>query len=295
MSRKNLAAGLVLSAVLLIGAGVGLAATEQDGAQPVVAGASSPHATNYAALVTQLSHGSLKLLNTFPGPDGLTGIMAEPADGNGRKTLAWGLNGKLLIPGPVLDADGRNLTMQALRAQGLLPKPMATVKLAAAMLQAPGFVVGSKGPLIAVFLDPNCIFCHRFWQDAWPLAESGNLRFKVVPVGFLKPDSLPKAATILMRKDRVRAWEKNESGFNAQEEEGGTVPAKTLDTKVVREIQANTRLLGESGEIATPTVAACLDHGKEPKVFHGLAPGMLKDLARGQSLQPDGLCTQGRE
>jgi len=245
----------------------------------------------YASLVKKLSHGSLRLVSTFAGPDGLTGLVAQPVSGQGQKTLAWGLAGQLLIPGPVLNAQGQNLSLQAAQAHGLLPKPMAGTKLAQAMLSAPGFTVGTKGPLFAVFLDPNCIFCHKFWGKAYPFAEAGKIRFKVVPVGFLKPTSLSKAATILMQNDPAAAWAANEAKFDAATEEGGTVPAKTLDPKIVQEIQSNTQLLAKTGEVATPTIAACVNaEEKAPQVFHGMAPGMLADLAKGRSITSDGGC-----
>ncbi len=254
--------------------------------------ASPTHASNgsYATLVQKLSHGEVRLLNTFPGPDGLTGLVVEPSYGPGHKDIAWGLDGKALIPGPVLNAQGQNLTLLAMQAQHLVPKPLASGVLAKRMLEAPGFTVGTKGPLFTVFLDPNCIFCHRFWDDAYPLAESGKIRFKVVPVGFLKPSSLPKAVTILMQKDPAQAWAQNETKFDVANEEGGIVPAKTLDPKIVQEVVANTKLLAKSGEVATPTIVACVNGQKAPQVFHGMALGMLQDLAKGRSLTGTGTC-----
>jgi thiol:disulfide interchange protein DsbG len=241
-------------------------------------------------LVNRLNHGQLRLLNTFPGPDGLTGIVAEPTNGEGKKTLAWGLYGKLLIPGPVLDASGQNLTQVAMQSHGLAPKPMPPDQLAKGMLQAPGFIWGHKGPLVAAFLDPNCIFCHEFWEEAKPLVDAGKLRVKVVPVGFLKPTSLPKAATILMQRDPESAWARNEAGFHVHSEEGATRVAVHLDPKVVRQVERNTELLARSGEVATPTVVACLSGKPQPEVFHGLAGGLLNRLAQGKSLSADGRC-----
>lgn len=245
---------------------------------------------NYDALVKRLSHGHLRLLNTFPGPDGLTGIVAEPVSGAGRKTLAWGLDGKLLIPGPVLNSSGKNLTQAAMQEHGLAPKPMPSVQLAKDMLQAPGFLWGHKGPLLAVFLDPNCIFCHEFWEEAQPLVDAGKLRVKVVPVGFLKPTSLPKSVTILMQKDPESAWAANESGFHVRSEEGATKVSAHLDPKLVRQVEQNTELLARSGEVATPTLVACLPGKSQPKVFHGLARGLLNRLTQGKSISADGRC-----
>nr|WP_238819309.1 thioredoxin fold domain-containing protein [Acidithiobacillus caldus] len=191
----------------------------------------------------------------------------------------------------MLDAEGQNLSMQAAEQQGVIPKPMAGRKLAQAMLAAPGFTVGTKGPLFTVFLDPNCIFCHDFWNKVYPLAEAGKLRFKVVPVGFLKPSSLPKAVTILQSKDPVAAWAQNEASFNVKTEEGGAKPAKVLDPKVLAEVKANTELLARTGEVATPTIVACLKGDQVPQVFHGMAPGMMADLGRGASIKGDGTCS----
>ncbi len=287
-SGKKILAGATIAASL---SAIGIVAFADGSAGSQARPTSVDHVV-YSRMVQKLSHGSLRLIDTFNGPDGLTGLVAQPVSGKGTKTLAWGLDGKLLIAGPVLDAQGQNLSLQAARAHGLLPKPMAGEKLAQAMLNAPGFTVGSKGPLIAVFLDPNCIFCHQFWDEAYPLAEAGKIRIKVVPVGFLKPASLPKAVTILMQKDPATAWAQNEAKFDVATEEGGTVPAKTLDPKIVREIQANTQLLAQTGEVATPTIAACANPGeKTPQIFHGLAPDMLGSLAKGTSLLPSGACS----
>ncbi len=252
------------------------------------ASAATPAASPYAAMVESLSHGNMRLLKTFPGPDGLTGLVVGPAKGHGAKTIVWGVGEKALIPGPVLNAQGQNLTLLALRSQHLLPEPMATGKLAEAMMQAPGFTVGTKGPLFAVFLDPNCIFCHQFWDKAYPLAQEGKFRFKVVPVGFLKSSSLPKAVTILMQKNPEQAWAENEAKFNKAAEEGGTVPAKNLDPKIVREIAANTQLLAKSGAVATPTFLACFKGQKAPEIFHGMTSGMLSNLEQGSSLTDEG-------
>jgi thiol:disulfide interchange protein DsbG len=287
-TRKNawILAGTVAT-VVAFGA-ISAQGSQTDGATSVAAATAS--SANYAALVNRLSRGHLRLLNTFPGPDGLTGIVAEPAQGAGRKTLAWGLDGKLLIPGPVLNSAGQNLTQAAMQSHGLVPKPMPANLLAKGMLQAPGFLWGHKGPLVTAFLDPNCIFCHEFWEEAQPLVDAGKLRVKVVPVGFLKPTSLPKAATILMQKDPENAWAANEAGFHVRIEEGATKVSAHLNPKVVRQVEQSTELLARSGEVATPTVVACLSGKARPEVFHGLSGGLLNRLAKGKSLSADGQC-----
>lgn len=244
----------------------------------------------YSSMVSRLSAGHEKVLQSFPGPDGLTGLITGPVTGVGPKSIVWGLRGEDLVLGTVVSAQGKNLNLQAARTYHLLPKPMKSTTLALRMLSAPGFTVGKKGPLVAAFLDPNCIFCHLFWDQAMPLVQKGEFRLKVVPVGFLKPSSLPKAVTILMQKDPEQAWAANESGFNVKQEEGATVPAKKLNPQIRQEVLANTKLLSESGEEATPTVVMCAKAGEKPQVFHGFPRQDVDRLAHAASLLPTGKC-----
>lgn len=81
-------------------------------------------------------------------------------------------------------------------------------------------VTEGSGPLIMdVFFDPNCIFCHQFWER---LNRTPNWQraFTVhwIPVAFLKPDSASKGAYILL--NGPAALEANERGFDLQSEEG---------------------------------------------------------------------------
>ncbi|EGQ61689.1 thiol:disulfide interchange protein DsbG, putative, partial [Acidithiobacillus sp. GGI-221] len=143
---------------------------------------------------------------------------------------------------------------------------------------APGFTVGHAGPLMVVFMDPNCIYCHKFWDEAQADIRAGKLRLKVIPVGFLKPTSLAKATTILQAVDPALAWGHNERRFQKNIEEGGEKPAAHLDIKAMADVRANTALLGSTGKMATPTLVYCQHGDKTPLVLHGIVPDFLNGL-----------------
>ncbi len=194
------------------------------------------HMHSYGPMIQTITHDKLHLVSTFTGPySGLTGLIV--ATQSGQKLIAWGLGDRFIVPGPIISEDGTNWTEKEAALHSLLPKPIPVpADLSQKMMAAPGFVLGKSGPMITAFLDPNCIFCHKFWDQVEPLAVAGKIRVKVVPVGFLKPSSMPKAITILMSKNPVAAWAANEKGFDVATEEGATVPAKVLSKKVEAEI-----------------------------------------------------------
>lgn len=240
-------------------------------------------------LVQSISHGEMRLVKVFSGPSSnVVGVIAKAP--NGQKVLAWMIDGKYMAVGALIGADGKNFSLLSAAKNGLIAKPLPANTIASRALAAPGFTVGHSGPLIAVFMDPNCIYCHKFWDAAQADILAGKLRLKVIPVGFLKQSSLAKSATILQSADPALAWAHNEKRFRKSIEEGGEKPAKHLDPKVVADVRSNTELLGSTGEMATPTLVYCQQGDKEPVVLHGIAPGFLNGLDKIEGLLPSGKC-----
>ncbi|MDX5935559.1 thioredoxin fold domain-containing protein [Acidithiobacillus thiooxidans] len=278
MSHKEIRKAFLgaLSTALVIG---GVVAVSAQAAVP-----------DYGPLIQKLSHQRLHLVKTLPtGIHGLTALLAETS--TGQKNLAFGLDGKYLIPGPVIAANGKMLNTEMAEKLGLVPKPLPVAQVLNQAVAAPGFVLGHGGPMVAAFMDPNCIFCHKFYEAVLPELKAGKLRIKVVPVAFLKPSSLPKAVAILSAKDPAKAWAFDEAHFNVHTEEGGITPAKNLKVPATARIEANTHLLARTGEIATPTVMVCRKDGK-PVLWHGVAPDHLKRIQDGAigDLLPTGSC-----
>lgn len=212
-------------------------------------------------LVQQNFHNKIHVTKVFPGPvHSLTGIVVETDQH--QQGILWMLADKYLLLGPVVNAQQENITGHY--ADQYLPQPakVPAEKIASAALAAPGFTIGHSGPLMVVFMDPNCIFCHLLWEALQQPVAEGKVRVKVVPVGFLKPSSPAKAATILAAKNPAEAWANNEKGFDLHTEEGSTKPLSHIPAVDEAAVKANTQLLHQTGETATPALLYCI---KTPK------------------------------
>ncbi|MDD2746047.1 MAG: thiol:disulfide interchange protein DsbG [Acidithiobacillus ferrooxidans] len=240
-----------------------------------------------ASLLESVTHGEAKAEKVFPGPGGLTGIEVTL---QGHPTVAFATaDGRYLIAGPVLNKQGEDEAHTAMVKLGLIPKPASAGALAAKAAGADSFVLGTGGPEITAFVDPNCIFCHKFYEEAKPLIDAGKLRVRYVVVAFLKPSSMPKATAILGAADPAAAMAKNEKGFDTVTEEGGIAPAQNPAAATLSAVENNTRLLGESGEMATPTLIYCNSKG-EPTLAHGLGKESFTDFAAHIGNLQNGAC-----
>ncbi|MHB8316944.1 MAG: thiol:disulfide interchange protein DsbG [Acidithiobacillus ferrivorans] len=239
------------------------------------------------SLLKSVTHGQAKAEKVFPGPGGLTGIEVTL---EGHPTIAFATaDGKYLVAGPVLNTQGTDEAHAAMLKLGLIPKPTSPATMAAKAAHTDSFVLGTSGPEMIAFIDPDCIFCHKFYEEAKPLIDAGKLRVRYVVVAFLKKSSGPKAAAILAAKDPAMALMKNENSFNVGTEEGGIQPAQNPGTATISAVKNNTKLLGESGEMATPTLIYCDQKGAATLV-HGLKKESLKDLVAHLGNLQNGAC-----
>ena len=156
----------------------------------------------------------------------------------------------------------------------------AAARLARQALQTKGFTVGTAGPLIVAFEDPNCRFCHQLSQESAPLIAAGKLRVHVVLVAFLKPDSEGRAAGILQAPDPAAAWAKNEAGFNELAEEGG-YPVAQPSFETDRTLRTNLDNLKAAGQVATPTLLVCKKGASTPSLLRGIDKGQLASVVAG--------------
>ena len=235
--------------------------------------------TQAKALVAGASKGAVQAEKTFDGPSGVVGVVISQ-NGNNKNIVWMSADGKALFPQAVSDT-GANLNDEAMTAQGLRAKPEDLLTRAA----APGtrsILQGKSGPIATVFMDPNCVFCHKLFVDVQPLVKAGKLRVRYVMVGFLKESSIPKAATILASKDPLATLTKDETAFNGPKEEGGITADKTPDAEALAVVQSNTQLLGETGQISTPVVLFCDKTSGKPSLSRGM-PQNLEAFADGMT------------
>lgn len=252
-----------------------------------VAATAAPTLKQVREEITHISHGRAEAEKIFPGPAGLTGVLLRL---QGRKLVGWlTADGQHLLIGSLIGPDGANETRAAMERLGLIPKPIPAERFALESVQAEGFTVGRKGALLTAFIDPNCIYCHKFYKQVMPLVNAGRVRVRFIPVAFLKPSSPAKAVALLAASDPAAALAKKEDKFDTAHEEGGITPAPHPAPDIEAKVKANTELLAKSGEVATPTLVYCNRQGK-PVLLQGLPKDAMKKMLKAIAPFHDGHC-----
>ncbi|MEK8030373.1 thioredoxin fold domain-containing protein [Ideonella sp. DXS29W] len=113
----------------------------------------------------------------------------------------------------------------------------------------------STGPTMSartvyVFFDTSCPHCAHLWQAAQSLGN--QLKIVWIPVGFLRPQSMPQGATILAASDPVAMMNENEASV-ANHGRGISVPA-TVDDEALMKVRANTSLFKQFQSDSVPLI-----------------------------------------
>lgn len=221
---------------------------------PWAANAAPPPSINpltLPPLLRSLSRtGKIKIVRSFPTEkSGLTGYVISD---QGRDELVFA-DGNYLFLGRLISPQGDDLT--ALYWQRYVPKP--DIAAIIRKLQKSGHLIAQgpkEAPVLYVFADPNCIFCHRFYRMAEPAVKAGRLQLRWALVGFLKPSSANRAVAILSARDPALALAENENRFNESEEEGGITPDKSPAKHLRGVLRANFADMHAAGGEGTPTI-----------------------------------------
>lgn len=68
-------------------------------------------------------------------------------------------------------------------------------------------------PVVYSFMDPQCPHCHAFMKDLKAnYIDNGLLQVRLIPVGFLKPESKAQAAFLLAAPDPAARWYRHMNG-----------------------------------------------------------------------------------
>ena len=138
----------------------------------------------------------------------------------------------------------------------------ATPALWQTLMARPAVTIGPAHPrtIIQVLFDPNCPYCHRLWLRLQPYARRG-LAVRWIPVAFIRPSSLPKAAAILAARDPVQAFTFNEAHYDTARMEGGQLPLYAIPQALRAQIEANTALF-ERLQTPTPAIVYQAQNGR---------------------------------
>ncbi|MCL4525572.1 MAG: hypothetical protein M1492_03560 [Gammaproteobacteria bacterium] len=107
-----------------------------------------------------------------------------------------------------------------------------------------GFVWGhDEHTPIDALVDPNCIYCHRWFVSEKAAVDAGKISFRIIPVAALKPSSVLRAIEIMSAKNPLQLWLQSENGFRVKTESGG-IPTTLLKNKAMQKtVAVNTAIL----------------------------------------------------
>jgi thiol:disulfide interchange protein DsbG len=143
------------------------------------------------ALVERLSGGRARIESRFDAPLGLHGFVIR---GEGRRFIVYAsADGAYLFSGALFDADGRNLTREALeRAAPGIEDLLGTLKA--------GRWIGegrAGAGVLYVVADPLCTYCKALYRALRPPVEQGRVEVRWVLAGLLSQESARLAARAL--------------------------------------------------------------------------------------------------
>lgn len=189
----------------------------------------------------------VSIVSEFKAPNGMRGFTAM-YEGVGI-TLYLMADGEHVMWGDLYDAKGTDLSAVAL--EDAIYSKMAE-QLWQRMEKSTWVQDGDPEAkqIVYVFTDPNCPYCHEFWQTARPWVESGKVQLRHILVGILSDESPLKAAAILNDKapsDALLAYE--QAGGQGQL----TLP-DAIDEKTLAKLEANLEIMDALGASATPAI-----------------------------------------
>jgi hypothetical protein len=247
-------------------------------AQPAVPYSATPTTESPQSIQNLLSSASddtATVIQTWPGPGGLTGALYR--DVNGQEGVAWvDAPDNLVMIGTLVGADGKNYNTSSdfalaanhsVATQPVSEEPTAAgavSTLGTLMTGGTGFTEGRSGPQATVYIDPNSSVGHSLYLALAPKIAAGILNIRYVPIAEKDKSSLHKAEAILAAPAPAKKMSMDERLFKKSPDgqmEGGIrgVPS-TLS--MVQEVDGNTALLATAGYINNPVMVYCDKTGK---------------------------------
>lgn len=189
-------------------------------ASPTVQAASAS-GLPWSAPLSKATQGQAVIVDSFPGPEGLTALIIGPAPGveDHGKVVGWGLPNGLLMVGNLYDRNGRNLNQVVQASKGLTAEEGRTVSgekleglwesVRQSLAMGGGVVEGnasaSEDATVFIFFDPQCGHCKRLYKEIHQQEDLlRSWRFVWLPVSILGQQGIPMAAHALTGPDAFR-------------------------------------------------------------------------------------------
>ncbi|MGQ7241975.1 thiol:disulfide interchange protein DsbG [Salinicola sp. V024] len=224
-------------------------------------------ADDWPAPIQTLEQQGLTIHGEFDAPGGLRGYGASI---RGQSVAAYLTpDGEHAVVGTLIDAQGRDVSAEPLEQLVDGPK---NAELWKAMADHHWVREGDTDAsrVLYTFSDPNCPYCRKFWQDAQPWVENGDVQIRHLMVGILKADSPEKAAAILAADDPSAAI--------AEHYRTGAMPDSEGTDQSEQWVADNTQVMRDAQLYATPVIFYQDDDGEVHKVMGAPSPNKLRTI-----------------
>lgn len=187
-----------------------------------------------------------EVISRFDAPSQMTGYVID-FKGNAI-TVYITEDGQYMLAGKMFDANGQDVGANELNNY---INGAQSEKIWQQLSESSWVLDGNPDAsrVIYAFTDPNCPYCQKFWQQARPWVDAGNVQIRHILVGILKADSYGKSAAILSAE--------NPSEILHNHEAGQLAPLKPLNNptpQVKKQLDDNHRLMRRLGLSATPAI-----------------------------------------
>lgn len=189
----------------------------------------------------------VEIVQEFSAPDGLTGYAAQMRGESFAIYVTEG--GQHALVGTLLDSEGNDMSSATVQALVEGPRLKANWDR---LVESEWVLDGNKDAdnVVYAFTDPNCPFCHKFWEASRPWIEAGQAQVRHIMVGILRPSSPGKAGAILAADDPSKALAEHEQSYD----KGGVKPLEEIPDDIRTTLTDNYRLMDAVGARATPTL-----------------------------------------
>ncbi len=213
----------------------------------------------------QLETDGFEFVRQIPAPQGLTGWVGHTDQYS--NTVFISNDGKYYIKGDLFDAKGENLSTVQIEThmkQAILDDVWKTLE------RSTWIQDGKKDAprIVYVFSDPNCPYCHKFWQSARPWVESGKVQLRHIQVGVIREESRGQVASLLMSKNPETEFYE----MNVNKGQKRLKRAESIPVEIAEKIDFNQSLMSKYGFFSTPSMV-----WKNSKNEFQSAQGMTRD------------------
>ena len=175
---------------------------------------------------------------------------------------------KYYVVGDLYNATGKNLSEEAINTH---VKGAVLDEIWKSLEKSTWIQDGQKDAprIVYVFSDPNCPYCHKFWQQARPWVNAGKVQLRHIQVGVIREESRAQVASLLMSKDPEAVF----TDMNKNKGKKSLKQAETIPTEIADKIDFNQGLMDKYGFFSTPSMV-----WRDSQGAFQSAQGMPKDL-----------------